>query len=140
LASRPNLVQTLSDDDRRKLPNAAQNNNTDAVRLMLAAGWPTDARGQHGGTPLHWAAFHGNAEMSKVILRYDPPLERTDTDFHATPLGWAIHGSMNGWHCRTGNYGATVEVLLKAGAKLPEKLAGTEEVKDAIRRFGSKAG
>jgi ankyrin repeat protein len=140
LASRPNLVQTLSDDDRRKLPNAAQNNNTEAVRLMLAAGWPAQVRGQHGATPLHWAAFHGNAEMSKVILRYGPPLEWTDTDFHGTPLGWAIHGSENGWHCRTGNYAATVEALLKAGAKPPEKLNGTEAVKDVLRRFGSQAG
>jgi len=140
LASRPNLVQTLSDDDRRKLANAAQNNNTEAVRLMLAAGWPADVRGQHGATPLHWAGFHGNSEMSEIILRYGPPLEWTDTDFHATPLGWAIYGSENGWCCRTGNYPATVEVLLKAGAKLPEKYNGTEAVKEVVRRFNSKAG
>jgi ankyrin repeat protein len=140
LASRPNLVQTLSDDDRRKLPNAAQNNNTEAVRLMLAAGWPTDARGKHGGTALHWAAFHGNAEMSKVILRYDPPLELTDRDYEGTPLGWAIHGSENGWYCRTGNYAGTVEALLKAGAKPPETLKGTEAVQEVLRRFGSRAG
>ncbi len=43
LASRPNFVQTLSEHDRRKLPNAAQNNNTKAVRLMLSAGWPPDS-------------------------------------------------------------------------------------------------
>jgi len=137
LASQPNLVQTLSDDDRRKLANAAQNNNTEAVRLMLAAGWPADVRGQHGATPLHWAAFHGNSEMSKVILRYGPPLDWTDSDFRATPLGWAIYGSENGWCCREGDYPATVEALLKAGAKHPERLDGTEAVKDVLRRFGS---
>ena len=42
LALRPELVQNLSDDERRRLTDAAQNNNTDAVRLMLAAGWPVD--------------------------------------------------------------------------------------------------
>jgi ankyrin repeat protein len=139
LASRPNLAQTLSDDDRRKLVNAAQNNNTEAVRLMLSVGWPVGVRGQHGGTPLHWGAFHGNAEMVEVILRYNPPLEWIDTDFHSTPLGWAIHGSEHGWYCRSGNYAATVEALLKAGAKLPEKLEGAAAVKDVLRRFGSKA-
>ena len=76
--------------------------------------------------------------MVEVILRHNPPLELTDTDFHATPIGWAIHGSENGWHCRTGNYAATVESLIRAGATLPEKVEGTELVKDILRRFGSK--
>src|SRR5262249_9006830 len=39
LASRPDLARSLSEDDRRKLASAAQNNNTKAVQLMLAAGW-----------------------------------------------------------------------------------------------------
>jgi ankyrin repeat protein len=138
LASQPNLVQSLSSDDRRNLANAAQNNNTEAVRLMLSVGWHADVRGQHGGTPLHWAAFHGNAEMAEVILRCNPPLEWTDTDFHGTPLGWAIHGSEHGWHCRTGNYAATVQALLTAGAKSPAKIEGAEPVRDVLRRFGSK--
>ena len=105
---------------------------------MLAAGWPVDVRGQHGGMPLHWAAFHGNAEMAQVILQYHPPLESTDTDFHATPLGWAIHGSEHGWYCRTGNYAATVEALLQAGATPPAKLEGTDAVKNAFRQSNSK--
>ena len=138
LANRPNLIHTLSDDDRRTLANAAHDNNIEAVQLMLSVGWPADVRGQHDGTPLHWAAFHGNAEMAEVILRCNPPLEWTDTDFHATPLGWAIHGSEHGWHRRTGNYAATVEALLLAGAKLPEKVGGTAAVKDVLLRFGSK--
>ena len=138
LARRPGLVQRLSEDDRRKVVNAAQNNNRRAVGLMLAAGWPVDARGQHGGTALHWAAFHGNVEMAQEILRYHPPLELTDRDFNSTPLGWAIHGSENGWYCRTGNYAGTVEALLGAGANLPKKIEGTDAVKEVLRRFGAK--
>src|SRR5205814_10089283 len=99
-----------------------------------------DARGQHGGTPLHWAAFHGNAEMVQEILRYHPALELTDRDFKATPLGWAIHGSEHGWHCRTGHYAGTVEALLQAGAKLPEKVEGTDVVKAVLHRFDAKPG
>ena len=106
---------------------------------MLAAGLPVDALGQHRATPLHWAAFHGNAEMTREILRYNPPLEPTDADFQGTPLGWAIHGSEHGWYCRTGNYAVTVELLLKAGAKLTEKeTGGTEAVKEVLRRYGAK--
>ena len=97
-----------------------------------------DARGQHGATPLHWAAFHGNAGMVREILRYHPPLELTDADFHSTPLGWAIHGSEHGWYCRTGNYPATVEALFEAGAILQEKAGGTEAVKEVLQRYGAR--
>jgi ankyrin repeat protein len=138
LARRPDLVQTLSADDRRQLIDAAQNNNTEAVRLMLAAGWPVDGRGQHGGTALHWAAFHGNASMAQIILRHAPPLECHDHDFNATPLGWVIHGSEHGWHRKTGDYAGTVEALLKAGAKLPDKIGGTEAVQEVLRRYGGR--
>jgi len=135
LAERPNLVAGLAEADRRQLAHAARNNDIAAVRLMLAAGLPLDTRGQHRATPLHWASFHGNEEMTREILRYNPPLELTDADFKGTPLGWAIHGSEHGWYCRTGNYAATVEALLKAGAKPPEKIAGTDAVKEVLRRY-----
>jgi ankyrin repeat protein len=58
LTARPDLASTLTADDRRKIADAAQANNTTAVRLMLEAGWPPEARGQHNATPLHWAGFH----------------------------------------------------------------------------------
>ena len=105
----------------------------DAVRLMLEAGWPVDARGQHGGTALHWAAFHGHADLAKLILQFHPPLEAVDLDFGGTPLGWAIHGSQEGWHCQTGDYAGTVAALLKAGAKPPEKIAGSPPVQAVLR-------
>lgn len=60
LARRPNMARTLSDQERRELADAAQNNNSNAVRLMLASGWPVDARGEYKMTPLQWASWHGN--------------------------------------------------------------------------------
>ena len=119
MARHPNLIQSLTDEDRQELAHAAELNNTRAVRAMLAAGWPVDVPAGHGATPLHWAAFHGNLEMAKVILSYGPPLEVNDADFEGTPLGWAIHGSTEGWFCRTGDFAGTVRVLLAAGAKPP---------------------
>jgi ankyrin repeat protein len=139
LAEHHNLAAGLSNAYRRQVAHAARNNNLAAVRVMLAAGLPVDALGQHGATPLHWAAFHGNAEMTREILRYNPPLELADADYSLTPLGWGIYGSENGWYCRTGDYPATVETLLKAGARLPEKKTGrTEGVKAILRRYGAK--
>lgn len=136
LVQHPNLVATLPAAERGQTAHAARNNNLGALRLMLAAGLPVDARGQHGATPLHWAAFHGHAEMARLILRYDPPLEQSDEDFHGTPLGWAIHGSANGWYRKTGNYAATAEALLEAGAKPPDKLGGADPVREVLRRYG----
>src|SRR6267378_2835417 len=129
LIERPGLVASMSDAYRRQVAHAARNNNLAAVRLMLPAGLPVGATGQHGGTPLHWAAWHGNAEMARVILRHNPPLAQLSTDFHATPLGWAIHGSANGWYRQTGSYPATVEALIEAGAKLLKKIEGSDAVR-----------
>ncbi|HYL99393.1 MAG TPA: ankyrin repeat domain-containing protein [Blastocatellia bacterium] len=131
LAARPNLVQTLSDEDRRRLPDAAQNNNTAALRLMLAAGWPVDATGGHGLTALQWASWHGNAEAVREILRYQPDIETNEGEDHVTALGCALHGSENSWHRQTGDYAATVEALLDAGAIAP-KVTDDLEASDAV--------
>jgi hypothetical protein len=139
LKENPGLVSHLSEANRRQVAYAARNNNTAAVRVMLAAGLPVDALGQHRAMPLHWAAFHGNAGMTREILRYHPPLEVADADFEKTPLGWAIHGSEHGWYCRTGDYVATVEALLRAGASLSGiKVGGTETVKELLHRYSAK--
>ncbi len=135
LLHHPNLGRTLSEDECRKLAHAARDNKIETVRLMLEAGWPVDVRGQHQATPLHWAAFHGNALMAEIILRYHPLLEAKDADFAGTPIGWAIHGSEHGWHCKTGDYPRTVEALLKAGAKRPEESKGTEALRRVLEQF-----
>jgi hypothetical protein len=136
-ADRPDLVPRLPAGDQRQVAHAARNNETAVVRAMLKAGLPVDARSQHNATVLHWAAFHGNCEMVNAILPFGPPLEATDSDFNGTPLGWAIYGSENGW-CKTGDYAGTVEALIQAGARLPEKLGGTEVVREVLRRHGMK--
>lgn len=134
LAAEPDIVTRLQGAERRQMAHAARNNDLTAVRLMAAAGLPVDAGSQHGATPLHWAAFHGNAEMVELILHKNPPLEVIDEDFEATPLGWAIYGSEHGWHCETGNYAATVEALLCAGVQLPQEVAGSAEVRQVLMR------
>jgi hypothetical protein len=136
----PAIVESLSETDRRQVAHAARNNQSAVVRLMLECGWPVDARGQHQATPLHWAAFHGNADMAGAILRFAPPLEATDADFNGTPLRWAIHGSEHGWYSRTGDYGATVESLFRAGANRPGVIEGSAVVQDVLRRYASTSG
>jgi ankyrin repeat protein len=120
LSKHPDAAKTLSETDQQKLPAAAQTNNTEAVRLMLEAGWPVNTAGEMGATALHWAGFHGNAEMTRHILRFHPTLELKSREYAGPALAWAVFGSGNGWHRDTGDYVGTVQALLEAGAILPE--------------------
>ncbi len=135
LAQNPASGATLSSAGRGHLAHAARNNDLSAVRLMLKAGLPVNAVSQHHATALHWAAWHGNAEMVQLILRHQPELEDIENDFEATPLGWVTHGSENGWHKEKGDYASTVEALIKAGAKAPGKIEGTEVVRKVLQKY-----
>jgi hypothetical protein len=135
LARNIHVAKTLSEADQQKLPNAAQNNNTKAVRLMLGAGWPVDTPGEMGATALHWAGFHGNAEMAREILRFGPVLELKSKEYSGTALSWALYGSGNGWRRDTGDFVGTVRALLEAGAIVPpdpEELEPSDAVLEVL--------
>lgn len=137
LAAEPGLTGAIPAELQEALADAARNGNAAAVRLMLASGWPAGASGEQGETPLHWAAWRGDAEMVREILRHRPPLEARDDDHHATPLGWAVYGSIHGWHPERGDYAGAVAALLEAGARLPrplEEIEATEAVLEVLRR------
>jgi ankyrin repeat protein len=78
LAADPQLVARAPQRALRHVADAARNNNLPAVRAMLRRGFLVTAQSQHGATPLHWAAFHGNPDMMEEVLRYDPPLGARD--------------------------------------------------------------
>ena len=126
LARNPDAANTLSEADRQKLPAAAQSNNTNAVQLMLEAGWPVNTPGEMGATALHWAGFNGNAEMTRDILRFHPDIETKSREYAGTALSWAIYASGNGWHRDTGDFVGTVRALLNAGAALPSDTEALE--------------
>lgn len=128
----PDVVDGLSIEERKLVAHAARNNKTVAVRLMLESGLSVAVGGQHHGTALHWAAFHGNAEMIREVLRFSPDLEATNNDFNATPIGWAIHGSEHGWYARSGDYPQAIELLRQAGAKRPALIGGTAAVRAVL--------
>jgi ankyrin repeat protein len=136
LARRPGLADNLAPAGRRQLAHATRNNDTIAARLMLLAGLPVDVCSQHHATALHWASWHGNAELVRLILERKPPLENADNEYKGTPLNWAIHGSENGWYRDKGDYLTTVELLLEAGAEPPEAAAGTPAVRGLLNKHG----
>ncbi len=137
LTNNPDLARSLSAIERSRLVAVAQNNNTQAVRLMLAAGWPVDVLGEMGETALHFAAWHGNTEMIKELIERHPPTEVKDTRFNNTPLQWSLRGSNHSWERHKGHYATAVEMLLQAGAKPPdsiENLEASEAARAALRR------
>ena len=111
LSRDPELAGAQSDRIAERLISAAQAGNVTAVRLMLRTGWPVDTRGNDGATALHWAAFHGNVEMVREILRYEPDLTLRDRTYQGTALEWARYGAENSWKREAGDYAGTIDLL-----------------------------
>jgi len=126
LAKNPDAGKNIPEVDQRKLPDAAQHNNTNAVRLMLEAGWPVDVPGEFGATALHWAGFNGNVEMAREILRFRPQLELQAKEYPGTALSWAVYASGNAWRSETGDFVGTIRALLDAGATIPPHVEDLE--------------
>ncbi|HUI97447.1 MAG TPA: hypothetical protein VLX44_16955 [Xanthobacteraceae bacterium] len=137
LAAEPHIVARAPGRVLRQVADAARNNDTTAVRAMLRRGFPVTARSQHGRMPLHWAAFHGNPEMTQDILRHDPPIEAQDRQFEGPPMGWLIHGALNPWRgIATGRHDACAHLLLAAGAAVNRAAlpTGHDAVDRVLRR------
>jgi len=116
------------------VPHLAGVHNTAAVRTLLAAGLPIDARGEHGGTALHWACWKGYADLVKLLIEHKASLDIKDRSFHAPPSGWLHHGTQN---CGEpgGEYAEVARLLIAAGATMEgcSTPTGNEEV-DAVLR------
>lgn len=139
IARRPDIARGLSSDELAALVDAAEANNAKAVRLMLAVGWPVDARRSDGATALHFAAWLGNADLVRELVGRGAPLEAVENTFNGRPLGWALHGSTNSWRASVGDYAGVVEALLGAGANaqsVPDELDTSGAVLEVLRRHG----
>ena len=74
---------------------AALNGKAEALRRMLALGVaPTtvSARNQSHGTALHHAVWSGSLNAVRVLVEAGADLNRRDTIYDGTPLGWAKYG------------------------------------------------
>jgi ankyrin repeat protein len=121
----------------RVLPDLASSHRTDGVRGLLAAGFPVDARGEHGGTALHWSCWKGYADLVKLLLEHGASLTIEDAVFQGTPPGWFGHGAQN---CGEdgGDYAEVARLLIAVGAKIPQQdlPTGRPEVDAVLREHG----
>uniref|UniRef100_A0A3B5L3H2 Cortactin-binding protein 2 n=1 Tax=Xiphophorus couchianus TaxID=32473 RepID=A0A3B5L3H2_9TELE len=84
---------------------AAQNGQTECVKLLLSAGLPADILDENGFTPLHLAAAHGHASCVEVLLASRAAMDPVAAQGQ-TPLFLA---------CEAGNLDCA-QALLTAGA------------------------
>ena len=84
-----------SPEIERLLVDLTESHCTPAVKALLSAGVPVDARGQHGATALHWACWKGYPDIVQLLLNRGASLTVKDTQYQATPLRWLEHGSQN---------------------------------------------
>jgi ankyrin repeat protein len=99
-------VVTLSAQSRSPIADAAMQNNAAGVRALLKQGADVNAPQGDGMTALHWAASHGNLDMTQMLIVAGGNLKASTRINGYTPLFFAS---------REGNPGV-VDALLKAGA------------------------
>jgi len=102
----------------------------DAASALLDAGAPLDAEAESEHTPLGQAAWRGQAEIVRELLRRGASLQWEE----GSPIGAALHGSRHCHHPEGGptmrtieevpkeRYARVVEILLAAGATVPQRL------------------
>jgi ankyrin repeat protein len=136
-SSRPELVRALQPADAVRIVAAAELRNGPGVRRMLAIGWPAGVVDRGGLTALHWAGFHGDAATTRALVAAGAPLDVKDDVHGGTPLGWALWGSVHGWHRQDGDYAGTVTAMLDGGATPPE-ITDALVASDAVKRLLTK--
>lgn len=132
----PGLVEEFDDEDRMLLAKACweTNNETEAIRLMLDCGFPLGIpEPNHGYTPLHNAAFAGNAEVVRLLIERGHPVDLVDPNYDSSAMGYAIHSATEARCNPDVDYVGVVEALLEAGlddglSRYPVGHEGIDEV------------
>jgi ankyrin repeat protein len=97
------------------LADAAERNDSRAVRELLESSADVNASQSDGTTALHWAAHHDDEDTVRLLLAADADASAAN-HYGITPLALA---------CKNGN-AVTVELLLDAGADASGELPGGE--------------
>ncbi len=141
LAAQPSLLQELTDEDRRRLPEAGWNGNARAVALMLELGFDPAITSPGGATVLHNAAHEGALDCVRVVLRYPAAaaiIDRREDVYDGTALDWCIHGSAFG---PKGQHAAIARLLLDAGATPSSYLdSASDDVRAVIEEHRNRRG
>lgn len=83
------LVQGLHAEHPDLVIRAVESGEPSAVALVIGLGFDVNYRSRV--TPLHAAAWRGDVGMAALLLDRGANPALRDTEFDATPLGWAEH-------------------------------------------------
>ena len=144
LSESPGLIPTLTKEDGGTIVQAVYERREASVRLMAKLGFDLTVEGPWDGTPLHHAAWLGDAGLVKVLLELGAPVNVRDSRYGSSPIAWAAHGSTNNHEAR-GDYVEVSRLLLEAGSERapsynrwnepPESMA-SPEVEELLRARG----
>ena len=121
----PASSQPSRRDQMRLIADKAHGNDTAAVTLMLDLGFDALVPGPDDFEAIRWAVFLGNVEMTRQLLRHNPPLNIADRSYGGTPLDNCVYGALHGWGCDTGDFVTTARLLLEAGERVDPALLPT---------------
>jgi ankyrin repeat protein len=136
----PYIIASLPNSDLELLPRYCWETNTnyEAVRLMLDLGFPVaHTERSHGYSPLHNAAWSGDAALVDLLISRGHPVDIVDPGYNATPLGYAIHDCLVEKRHPEGNFARVVESLLKAGSPWDPSIypTGDQSLDEVLSRF-----
>jgi hypothetical protein len=142
VVSQPDVVAGLTRDQMRVIADRAHAGDTAAVALMLDLGFDARVAGPNNADALHWAAFLGNAQMVRALLRHNPPIGVREASHNGTPLDWCVYGSLHGWMQDKGDFATTAHLLLDAGERAePAALpTGRDDVDTVLRAYLAARG
>jgi len=137
VVSQPGVVAELTHDQMRLISDRAHAGDTAAVVLMLDLGFDARVAGPDYADALHWAAFLGNDQMVRALLRHNPPIGVREASHNGTPLDWCVYGSLHGWMQDKGDFVTTTQLLLDAGERAePAALpTGRDDVDTVLRAY-----
>jgi ankyrin repeat protein len=136
----PDMVARLPSLDLELLPRYCWETNTnyEAVRLMLDLGFPiAHTESSHGYSPLHNAAWSGDATLVELLISRGHPVDLVDPRYNATPLGYALHDCIVEKRHPEGDFARVVELLLKAGSPWDPSIypTGDQQIDEVLKRL-----
>jgi hypothetical protein len=96
---------------------------------LLDAGAKVDVRGQFNETPLHWAATLGLDQLVRRLIQLGADVNAQDQKYDSSPLGWALHGWMEGTSGdRRSHHEEVVRRLIAAGARVRQEWLDSKDI------------
>ena len=77
--------------DLENMIEAVKQGDRESVRAILESDDRlANQRDESGATPLHYATMNGHRQIVQLLLERGADINSTDSQFGATPAGWAI--------------------------------------------------